>query len=540
MLSIDGIDSLLFVGAGTLFLSYAEIHYKIKGVYSRLWQKAPEVIVDMPHRLEPETELPVVLLIKDSDPFPIEATRVEVKIRQNDQIKTSIFEINSGLITKPLWFQTIYVATQDFKPGRLEVSADIFCVLDGKKVVFRNDNYKHSSGKPFVVHLAKEKLPKTTGWLYGDLHYHSNYTNDQVEFGAPLAATRKVARAIGLNFFCATDHSYDLDDLHDNYLQKDPELSKWTSLWDEIENLNSETNDFIIVPGEEVSVGNKENKNVHFLALNNPEFLPGEGDGAEKWLRNKPTRSIANTLQNCNSNSVSFAAHPTTQPSFLEKLLVRRGSWKYEDFLHDGLHGLQIWNGCKSGLDDTVHVWKRLLLAGRRTLIIGGNDAHGNFNRYRQISFPFWTMREHHDHLFGKVKTAVLLNEPLTVDNLMRAVKRGAMIVTDGPFMTLKIENQTGAVAQIGETISGDQFKVHLDCKSTDDFGQLHKTVLFYGDLKSQKESIVESVLIDNGHAFRKTFAFKATGSQGYFRAETTSIQAEQEFRCFTNPVWVK
>ena len=37
-----------------LFLLYAETHYSFKGIYSRLKKKEPEIIADLPHRIDPK------------------------------------------------------------------------------------------------------------------------------------------------------------------------------------------------------------------------------------------------------------------------------------------------------------------------------------------------------------------------------------------------------------------------------------------------------------------------------------------------------
>ena len=53
-----------------------------------------------------------------------------------------------------------------------------------------------------------------------------------------------------------TDHSYDLDNMVQNYKKNDPELKKWQLFLAETAKLNQELEDFVIIPGEEVSVGN--------------------------------------------------------------------------------------------------------------------------------------------------------------------------------------------------------------------------------------------------------------------------------------------
>ena len=63
-------------------LLYAETHYRFKYFFSFLRKDEPEILADIPHRLEPDAALPVLLLIKDSNLYPIELIRVKIDLRQ--------------------------------------------------------------------------------------------------------------------------------------------------------------------------------------------------------------------------------------------------------------------------------------------------------------------------------------------------------------------------------------------------------------------------------------------------------------------------
>jgi hypothetical protein len=58
------------------------------------------------------------------------------------------------------------------------------------------------------VHLGKEPLPKfDAGWAYGDLHYHSQGTDNDGESGYSYRGTLQAMSALGLDFTFATDHA---------------------------------------------------------------------------------------------------------------------------------------------------------------------------------------------------------------------------------------------------------------------------------------------------------------------------------------------
>ena len=84
-----------------------------------------------------------------------------------------------------------------------------------------------------------------------------------VEFGAPLHSTKIAAKAMGLDFFCNTDHSYDLDDKPGSWTEADPSLEKWHKSRNEIHRLNNEKprNTFII-PSEELTLHNHNGRNI--------------------------------------------------------------------------------------------------------------------------------------------------------------------------------------------------------------------------------------------------------------------------------------
>ncbi|MDL1878587.1 hypothetical protein FBQ85_26005, partial [Cytophagia bacterium CHB2] len=56
---LDIISSLVTCSA--FFLLYAEIHYRFKFTPSRLFQRQPEIIADAPHRLPPNTPVPILI-----------------------------------------------------------------------------------------------------------------------------------------------------------------------------------------------------------------------------------------------------------------------------------------------------------------------------------------------------------------------------------------------------------------------------------------------------------------------------------------------
>ena len=467
---------------------YAETHYAFKGVYSRLKKKEPELVADVPHRIDPGQPIPVLLLSKDAHLYPIRIKDIEINLLQNDQlVHAQTFAIDQFVDTI-YWWKVFEIDRPHDIYGQVQLNATFRIEYNGKLVSYKNDNYRISSHAPFDVFLANDGLPKSDGWHFGDLHYHTNYTADQVEFGAPLEATAAMSHGMGLSFFAATDHSYDLDDLPGDPLTNDPGLEKWQRMKREVAQLNarSESN-FVILPGEEVSCGNAGNRNVHMLVLNNSQFIPGKGDGAEKWLRTKPDLRVPAVLNQLEKEALAIAAHPEIAPPFLQWLLIRRGKWAYSDYLHQRMRGLQVWNGQDNiWLERGLERWVQLLLNNEKKFIFAGNDAHGNFNRFRQIGFPFWTMRENKNEIFGNARTCVYSGADFSKTSILDALRKGRVFVTNGPFGEIRVENEANERAGIGDEIAGARFKIHLTAKSSDEFGPLSTVRLLWGDISEK------------------------------------------------------
>ncbi len=559
-----------FVNLGIAFLPfsfipfwlYAEIHYRFKLIPSRLFYHRPEIIADAPHRIGPGKPLPILLLVKDANRFPLELLSATAHIQFSKQQNAitliaprsshsaSRFTLHESpeIINSPLWWRIFPIDIPAEWRGQLaQVNIEISYRCGGRQFRCYNDNHIATSHAPLRVYFASESLPSLPNFWHGELHCHTDATSDQVEFGAPVEAMVELAKAQGLNFFAATDHSYDLDDLPDNYLKNDPALHKWHDLRERIERCNDTNRNFVIIPGEEVSAGNSRRRNVHFLIFNSPKFYPGSGDSAERWFRTEPEMSINEILDQLGDEEVAFAAHPEVPTPFLEWLLLRRGKWQWPDYQHPHLNGLQIWNGSLEGMEEGVARWRELLLAGKKVFIIAGDDAHGNFNRFRQVGIPHLRMREHHWHLFGRTRTAVLLDNRLTLPSLMGALRMGRACITTGPMKDLQIICETGRSARLGETVTGPIQSFAVQAKSSPEFGKLQRVVVWLGDLQERGERVLfETNNFTESFSFSYSQSLKLPAGQFYLRGEAQTAGSEflpeQRLPCkgLTNPIWVE
>ncbi|MBI3578706.1 MAG: hypothetical protein HY089_04750, partial [Ignavibacteriales bacterium] len=398
---------------------------------------------------------------------------------------------NARTLRDYFWWEIFLLDVSQWK-GWIELHVSITIEVNGKIKTYDTDNHKTSSHKPLRVFLSNDLLPRFANLHLGDAHTHSNYTDDQVEFGSPLKASQGLCKAMGLSFFCVTDHSYDLDDRVDNYLMNDPAIPKWNSLQREVSELNYQDSSFVIVRGEEITCRNGNEKNVHLLLYGSKQFFPGSGDSAEKWLRTRSEHAASEILKTKENTSVAYAAHPKEPVPLLQRLLLGRDEWSDTDIGTEGLSGIQFANGTTDeGFSKGYRAWIRSLVEGKRLFILGGNDAHGNFNRFRQIGIPFIKIKEMDVQLFGKVRTGIFTDKPISEQAILQALQHGNTIVTDGPVVRLTVADERGEKKSVGGTNTGKVFQISIRARSTAEFGKIDKLKIFVGTIGAKEETIL-------------------------------------------------
>ncbi|UCH62803.1 MAG: CehA/McbA family metallohydrolase [Fidelibacterota bacterium] len=535
-------------------LLYAEMHYRWWPLPNRYFRKEPEILADAPWRVEPGKPVPLLLLVKDAHHYPITLERVTIGM-ETDNGRRELPEITIGGEIDDHWWHRTVMLERPIDSGDISLWVTFHYIIKGRPRTCTTHNLRSLKPQPLRVHLAGESLPGEDV-VWGDLHLHTSFTEDMVEFGAPQEATRQAASAAGLGFICAADHSYDLDDVPGDWFTPDPKLAKWHTSREEIAALNTQGDGALIVPGEEVSVRNASDQNVHALVLGHPEFLPGSGDAGERLFRMRSELNVEALVQRIAPGSIAMAAHPCYQFPLIQQVLVRRGAWKDQDMQHPGIRGLQILNGrLDEGFNRGMEKWRGLLLRGHRKFIYAGNDAHGNFNMYRQVRTPFVNLEERSTNLPGTCRTGVLDVQPGDMAGILAALKAGRCIVSTGPFINLRL-NAEGGTAAIGETIRARKVEVSLELGSTTEFGPLADFRLFrgwvgpnsgraYGEfwtVGGLEETLEEVYFDDERHSAEWKGAYELQPGTSYFRAEVESRPPGGRIAglALTNPIWVE
>lgn len=522
-------------------VAYAEIHYRVKGIPSYLYKAEPEIVFDLPYRGQAGQPIPLFLFIKDADRFPATLERLKISIAASPAAVTHLESELEQRIEAKFFSWTFQVPARHFsQPGNYRVLAELSYRVNNRPRRLRQDNYRSIPRKAFSINISADPLPALPGWHWGDLHLHSNFTDDQVEFGAPVRETALCARAVGLSFIAVTDHSYDLDDAPGNYLANDPNLPKWHQLLEECERCTGLFPGFVALAGEEVSAGNERGQNVHCLVLGNRAFYPGSGDGGEKLFENRPTlflEELFRRVQNAAEGAIIAAAHPFDKPPLSQQWVLNRGYWRREDLYREGLDYWQILNGLRNdSFEQGLQAWIEALLAGRRIGILAGTDAHGNFNCFRQVSIPFFKMARRRRQLLGETRTGIYSEKPLTRAALLEALKQKRAIISDGPAAELSVY-QEGRLYRIGDTARANlPATVRIAAQSSREFGGLTSMLLCLGERGQKEEREMLIPLPGEAYRHQTEVEFPAGLPRGYARL---AVHAGERL-CLTNPVWVE
>ena len=409
-------------------LRYAETHFKFKLPWSLLYKPWPEIIFDAPFQFVPGVSPYLWIVVRDADRFPTTIKTAEILLKHSignafdnlldnalDNAQQPDISIHRDLnIEVQEQMQFIPFALGEIPAGTYEAYCKLTVEREGKTQTFERWNLPRLKPVPLRFKVLNEYPPIAPGYAAGEMHCHTHYSADHVEYGATPEVLQLAAKAVGLDFVNCTDHAYDFAFTQEDFTKEaDSPVPRFQKLREEIAALPSKDengNDMpLMLAGEEVSAGNSKGENVHMTVLAPEGYLPGLGDCGRYWLDNKPTRSIKQILNMTGAHC--FAAHPFQQMGLLEKFIFRRGYWKPEDLQLNNKHsirGFQFWNGIRDeGFKLGREFWINELGKGNYLLPIGGNDAHGDLNSMTAVDLPLISLKHTRAHIFGNVRTVI-------------------------------------------------------------------------------------------------------------------------------------
>ena len=492
-------------------LRYAETHFKFKLPWSLLFKPWPEIIFDAPFQFVPGVEPTLWIVVRDADRFPTTIKNAEISLTRHCtscmtaafcqcvsklprcqnlhvipapepeprwRIESAMTECNISIhkdlnIDVHEQMQFIPFPLGEIPAGSYEAHCKLTVEREGKTQTFERWNLPRLKPVPLRFKVLNEFPPTAPGYVAGEMHCHTHYSADHVEYGATPAVLQQAAKAVGLDFVSCTDHAYDFAFTQEDYTKEaESPVPRFQKLREEIAALPRENEKGermpLLLAGEEVSAGNSKGENVHVTVLAPDGYLPGLGDCGRYWFDNKPTRSIKQILNDTEAHC--FAAHPFQQMGLLEKFVFRRGYWKPEDLnianksaeKKHSIRGIQFWNGIRDeGFKLGREFWINELGKGNYLLPIGGNDAHGDLNGMTAVDLPLISLKHTRAHTFGKVRTVVKIMDPIEAlplqgDNSALCHPEASVILSEAIY-------ETSDFSRIVELGSKEQNPVPLD-----------------------------------------------------------------------------
>lgn len=515
-----------------------------------------DFIMDAPWRIEdPQAAIPLTIILKDCDTDDIrelhwircwDVTGTETLLWGHDfgdeRIGNDPYEANYWT-----YVTTVTEGHPNLPDGTLLSPANLGygpgdAINLKVSIYYRDDIFNYTETRRLRIRVAHGVYPWPTGWFGGDLHFHTMYTNNIAEFGAPLPSIVMAARAIGLDWLIATDHSCDLDEMGDGafsyrtdhweytlqdetgtqttYRDNTSTGATWNVLGEEVGLFASD--DLRLYRGVELNIASIDpasfERTLHCLIFNDA-YIHSPLSGA---IGERPVYpSVPEGLDLIAPDGLAFAAHPLYDLGLEWGGLdwgVNGATWGAADIAaglaHDSFRGLQIFNmreTCSS--NDVTNPWPDFdagapaanpypneLLAGialwddqlrtnltRKVLIAGGSDAHGDFNYATFFALDNFAT----DNALGKVQTVICAPGATalpSMEELIANLRAGHAIVTDGPFLEIGIDrNGDGDFLDTGELMIGDEgqattgepLPLVVRWASQPDFGGLSEVTLF-------------------------------------------------------------
>ena len=475
---------------------------------------AKDFILDAPWRVvDSQTPIPVTVILKDCDTDDIrelhwirctDVTAGSVTLWHHDYGDEEIGD-DAPEHNYWTWITTVTEGHPSLADGTLLTPANLGYGAGDRidllvEVYYRDDWFNYTDSRRLRVLVGDGPFPWPDGWYGGDTHYHTMYTNNIAEFGAPLPAVQMTAVSMGLHWLTATDHSCDLDETGDGtysyatpqweytiqspagistvYRNVTADGGTWAGLGVDVAALDGP--DFRLYRGVEINLASVDDdsldKTLHTLFYN-PSYIHSPDCGA---IGERPVSpSLPNGLGQLDPDGFAYAAHPLDDlgSEFGIDVTVNGAAWGDQDFdtalQYNAFRGLEAfntravyqsndqnnpWGDFDTGqpadnaypgqLLDGIALWDDLLAAElasgspRPVFLSGGSDAHGDFNYSAYMSLDNYAT----DNAMGKVQTVVRVpgtygpgNLPPITD-LMDAFRQGQSVVTDGPFLEIGID----------------------------------------------------------------------------------------------------
>ncbi len=486
----------------------------------------PERTFDLPWRLNPECDrIPVLCLLRRGGgrvayltprrSGEVRSIRIYRFYPDSDRLEQLSFSDEEGNIYweyrgdhRGDWHKIFYLRREKFSDAEGK-TLYIRVKFDDHFIISPKDDRETTYAS---VLLADKPLPKLSGWLVGDGHIHTEFTDNSSEYGPPLEVFRSGREWFGLDYTVLTDHSFDLKGLDWERLQKFAQ--------------ENSREDFSILIGEEIHAKNDDNWFPSFTKCHSMHIL---GFGLERMVKtgstifhsynpNKDENAVMAELIAHHQGSFCYIAHPRAE---------MEGRWRYElkrlkdTYLGNPIVGLEVLNGGdfeERKNEEAVELFTKLLLQGKRLWVMGNSDSH--------------SLR------VGSGRTYVRARENRE-EEILAALKSGKTVATNGPFGYMEVINENGEKAELGEELKGKEFKFMLrwDADLNHQYTDVTSIRLYLGRIgEGREEEIPLPKVVHSKGTFTTKTQDLMPGSY-YIRAEFLTSEKK---KALTSPIFLE
>lgn len=202
---------------------------------------------------------------------------------------------------------------------------------------------------------------------------------------------------------------------------------------------------------------------------------------------------------------------------------------------------------------------------GFKVFLAAGSDAHGDFNYEATMDAVDFSKPSRgisgyaEDNALGKLSTVVHCPKGMGPrgEEVLRALRDGRSVLSNGPLLVAGFDrNANGSLDDPEDILPGGHVSfatrtlepLQLAWVSSREFGLLVSLRLVVGSISGESKPIEIPIPAEKRLASEglypldlKSHAEKLDGGWGYVRLEArTRNDAREEFRCYTNPVWVR
>ncbi len=185
---------------------------------------------------------------------------------------------------------------------------------------------------------------------------------------------------------------------------------------------------------------------------------------------------------------------------------------------------------------------------------LAGSDAHGSYN-YSNTDYTFGYVGAVTDNTLGKFSTLAYCPDGMgqNAENILRALRKGKVIISDGPIVSFELQNSLGAKATIGDEIhindlDLESWNINNNVITNETFGTIKslrfiigfKNNIYYYNYSSTSANlslytILYSIFGDN--IPNERFFIIA---ELYTHKNSNSSTFNGDFFSATNPIWIK